>query len=72
MNIDSNIIDCTFTIKVIDKLTLESFYDFLKLFQSAKNIGSEFTVDFRDACHVDVSRLGMLLMLCYLRNICIL
>jgi len=63
MNLDTNISNCTFTIKITDKLTFDKFYDFIKCYQSAKDIGSEFIVDLRRACHIDVSGLGMLLLL---------
>jgi len=59
----TSIIDCTFTIRVINKLSIENFYDFRSFFQSAKNIGSIFIVDFGEAEHIDVSGLAMLLML---------
>ncbi len=63
MNLDINNTSCTFTIKITDKLTFDNFYDFIQCYQSAKDIGSEFIVDLRRACHIDVSGLGMLLLL---------
>jgi len=59
----TNITGCIFTIKVGKKLTFENFYDFRKFFQTAKNLGSKFIVDFGGAEYIDVAGLAMLLLL---------
>ncbi|WP_051092033.1 hypothetical protein [Colwellia piezophila] len=63
MSLHTSFTDFTFNIKVIEKLTFDDFYNFNNFFQTAKSIGAEFVVDLNDTVHIDVSGLGMLLLL---------